>query len=200
MKEPPACSSARVAVATGNRMKVIAVQKAFTYYCDVSKVYMVRAPDWLPRQPRGSEVFAGALARAMAALSSGADFGVGVEAGPLEFYTTTGWLEVQVAVIAGPGKRVSVGVSQGFELPPGIAEKVALEGIELAEAVGEKRPGDLGEGVGYIGVLTRGYVTRSDLTLQAVLMALTPWISGWWRSLARAEELASQLGSFPGNL
>ena len=200
MEEPLACDSARVAVATGNRMKVVAVEKAFSLYCNVSRVYRVDAPRGLPRQPRGVEVVAGALARALAGLSSGADFGVGVEAGPVEFYTTTGWLEVQVAVIAGPGERVSVGVSQGFELPPGVAERVALEGVELAEAVGGIRPGDLGEGVGYIGVLTRGHVTRSDLTMQAVIMALTPWVSGWWRSLARAKDLASRLGTLPGNL
>jgi len=153
----------------------------------------VESPEGLPRQPVGVEVVRGALLRAIKAREHGVEYGGGVEAGPVEFYTTTGFIETQVAVIVGPGDRASVGVSASFELPPGVAEKVALMGVELGETAPAKRPGDLGEGVGYIGVLTRGHVTRLDLTVQAVVMALTPWISGWWGQLRKAGELLEAL-------
>jgi len=192
----PCQSPARVAVATGNTAKLRAAERALKRLCNVASVDAAEPPAGLPPQPVGSQVFWGALRRALSALGAGADLGVGVEAGPLEFYTGTGFIEVQVAVVAGPGGRVSVGLSQGFELPPGIAEKVT-SGVELGSLA--KGPGgrDIGESIGYIGLLTGGYITRSDLTEHAVAMALVPWTAGWWTTLPRAEDLEKAYGGPP---
>jgi len=192
----PCESPSRIMVATGNPAKLRAVERAARRMCNAASVERAPAPKGLPSQPVGAQVFWGALRRALAALGAGADLGVGVEAGPIEFYTGTGFIEVQVAVVAGPGERVSVGLSQGFELPPGVAEKV-VAGVELGSLARGPGGRDLGESIGYIGVLTGGYVTRSDLTEHAVAMALVPWAAGWWRELPRAEKLEEAYGGPP---
>ena len=191
-----------VALASRNPMKLVAVERAFRRYFN-ARVVMVPVETGYPRQPVGlGELVGGAAARARAALEAeaGATFGVGIEAGLMEFPSTTGFIEVQVAVVAGRDGRASVGLSQGFELPPGVVERM-LEGEELASASGLKRGSrDIGEYIGYIGVATRGAVTRLDLTVHAVLMALTPWLQGGRSWLARLEEIEEAAGALPSRL
>ncbi|MCE4624322.1 MAG: DUF84 family protein [Desulfurococcales archaeon] len=182
------------AVATRNPGKIRPVRRALKILCGIGEkeVHVVPPPEGLKPQPFGSlEVFRGALLRALEAYNyvGGKGFGVGVEAGPIEFYTGTGVIETQVAVIIGPGGRVSVGLSQSFELPAGIVERMR-RGAELGSLVPWRRgEGDLGESIGYIGVATSGLVTRADLTFQSVVMALVPWYTGEESSLALLEEL-----------
>jgi len=184
-----------VAVGTSNDMKVRAVSRAFKRYfdCEVVKVAVETS---VPAQPVGArQLVQGALERALKSLErvSDASYGVGIEAGLMEFFSSTGYLETQVAVIVGPGRRVSVGLSPSFELPPEIVDRM-LNGLELSSASNILRgKRDIGEDVGYIGVKTWGAVTRGDLTELAVRMALLPWLerSEW---LITLEEFLSQLG------
>jgi len=182
-----------VAVGTENELKVEAVRRVFRRYHN-AVVTGVPTKMRAPKQPVGlHQLLAGAVYRAVAARSTaGADYGVGVEAGLVEWYSSTGFLETQLAVIVGPGMKASVGTSSSFELPPGIVGEM-LGGTELSAASGICRGGDIGEMVGYIGVKSWGYTTRLELTEQAVLAALLPWIEGGeW--LIRVDELARRAG------
>jgi len=173
------------AIATGNPMKVRSLEVAARRFCNVRRVVTAPAPGGLPAQPVGwSQIVEGALARARAAHSrvAGSGFGVGVEAGPASIGGFT--VELQVAAVMGPDGRVSIGTSQGFMMPRRVEEEV-LRGVELGAAAGVPRPGDIGEGIGYIGVLTRGAVTRQDLTVASILMALLPWVNGYHEDLPR---------------
>ena len=186
----------RVAVGTSNELKVRAVERAFRRYME-AKAEMVEVGTGRGRQPSGIlDVAGGALERALEAYRRGGyDYGVGIEAGPIEFPSSTGYLETQVAVIVGGGCRASVGLSPSFELEKGVLEAV-LAGVELEAVVaarGVARARPLGETIGYIGVLSRGYITRLELTEAAVAMALIPWISGAAVE-GSLESLASQLG------
>lgn len=186
----------RAAVGTGNPMKVRAATLALKALLGVDEVVMVRVDSGVPRQPVGwREVVEGALNRAVRAMASaGADLGLGVEAGPVEMPGPGGFLEAQVAIVVDKDCRASIGVSPAFELDSDVLNLV-LRGVELARAVkvgrGER---DLGEGVGVIGVYTRGFVTRHDLTWLAIAMALVPRISGYSR-LASIDEIASSIGA-----
>ena len=128
-------------------------------------------------QPRGlEEIRSGATARAKFALSkAGGDFGVGVEAGI--FTIGDVYFDNQVAAIADPSGKVSLGHSAGYMLPKDAIEKLFAEGEELerwAENVsGINEVGDKG---GLIQHLTRGKMTRTELTEQCVLTALIPWL------------------------
>jgi inosine/xanthosine triphosphatase len=185
------------AVGTRNPVKLRAAERVFRRYMGL-RVVAVPVAASVPGQPVGlDELVRGALERAYKArLTAGALYGVGVEAGLLEFPTSTGFIETQVAAIVGPGLRVSLGASSSFELPPWLVSQM-LGGVELREAYSRRvRRGsrDVGEGVGYIGVETWGHMTRQDLTEQAIEAAILPWLRGGeW--LQRVEDLARSVGA-----
>ena len=178
----------RAAIATRNPGKVRPVRRVLELLCGLEKneFIVVEPPSGLAAQPVGGlQVFRGALTRALHAFSSVAPrgLGIGIEAGLVEFYTGTGFIETQVAVIVGPGHRYSVGTSASFELPQGIVDAMK-RGFELGSLIERRRHvGDLGEGIGYIGLATGGVITREELTFQAIIMALVPWYTGEVSSL-----------------
>ena len=191
----------KVCVGTANWMKVEAVRSVFRRFMGVDEVEPVNVRVSVPSQPVGiRELMQGALERALGCMEhvSDAQYGVGVEAGLIEFYSTTGFLETQLAVIMSRDSRISVGLSSSFELPPHIVNAM-LNRLELGEASGIARGSrDIGEYVGYIGVKTWGYLTRFELTVQAVISALVPWIEGGtW--LMRVDDLVKSIGlKLPG--
>lgn len=180
-----------VAVGSRNPVKVRGVERAFRRYYDVV-VEPVDVSTPIP-QPIGRDVVYWALVRAVKALeaSERASMGVGIEAGPIEFYTGGGFIETQVAVIVDSGCRASMGLSPSFELPRRVL-KAVLEGVELSKAVEVRRGGDIGEGIGYVGILSRGKITRLELTEQAIVMALLPRVAGY--ELYSVDDISSRLG------
>jgi inosine/xanthosine triphosphatase len=183
-----------VAVGSTNPVKVNAVRRAFRLLCN-AKVRGVSVESGVPAQPVGfAEVTRGAINRAHGARrEAGADYGVGIEAGLVE--TEAEPIELQVAVIVGPGGRVSIGVSQGFMIPPAWVGEVRRR-VELGEiAARETGRTGIGEKLGLIGFLTGGHVTRTDLTYNAVVMALIPWLNPdlYLERLPRIEELLRRL-------
>ena len=165
------------AVGTKNPAKIEGVRLAlYRYYPDVE----LRPVDSSPvakAQPKGlEEMTAGATARAKFALSkAGGDFGVGVEAGI--FTIGDVYFDNQVAAIADPSGKVSLGHSAGYSLPREAMEHLFAEGKELerwAESIsGINEVGDKG---GLIHHLTKGRMSRTELTEQCIVTALIPWL------------------------
>jgi len=181
------------AIGTSNPVKLRAARRVFSRYLGLT-VVGGDVKTSIPRQPVGLDaLLRGALERAYYSRRKvGALYGVGVEAGLMEFPTSTGFIETQAAVIIGPGMRVSIGLSSSFELPPWLVERM-LEGAELGEVYRPRR-GDIGELIGYIGVETMGGTTRQELTEQAIEAALLPWLRdpSWLQSI---DELAREVGA-----
>jgi len=198
--KPPEASGGRLVVAVGslNQVKVRSVRRVLGRFYDV-EVVPVAVETSVSRQPIGSrDLVLGSLERALGALASvpSAELGVGVEAGLMEFYTRTGFIETQVAVIVDRSCRASLGLSPSFELSPKVVE-LMLQGYELSQAAEIPRGlGDIGELVGYIGYATGGLITRQMLTEAAIAMALAPrlWDPSW---LITVEELSDLLGVKP---
>ncbi len=165
-----------VAVGSLNPVKIRSVSRVLSRFYDV-EVRPVSVEVSIPRQPIGIlDVLLGSLERAYKSLElvESASWGIGIEAGPIEFYSSSGFLEAQVAVIIDRLCRVSVGLSPSFELRPEIV-KLMVSGVELSQVeVIPRGLGDIGEHIGYIGYVTRGYITRQVLTEMAIAMALTP--------------------------
>jgi len=166
-----------VASGTKNPSKIEGIRKAFAkYFADV-ELRVVDSSPVARAQPKGlEEMTEGAVARAKYALAkAGGDFGVGVEAG---IFTVGGlYFDNQQAAIVDPSGKVSLGHSAGYMLPHDAMEKLFAEGKELerwAEALsGIPEVGDKG---GLINHLTKGRMTRADLTEQCVTTALIPWL------------------------
>ena len=168
---------ATFAVGTRNPTKVDGINRALSKYFRDMELRPVDSSSVAKPQPRGlEEMTAGATARAKFALSSaGGDFGVGVEAGI--FTIGDIYFDNQVAAIVNGDGRVSLGHSAGYMLPREDMEKLFKDGREL-ERWAEEISGIVGVGDkgGIIQHLTKGRMTRTDLTEQCVVTAMIPWL------------------------
>jgi inosine/xanthosine triphosphatase len=167
-------SSIAVAIGSKNPAKIEGVRRAFAHFYPDARLDYVDVPGTNP-QPIGAEdTTAGAVHRARSAIDFlRADLGVGVEAGLFKANET--YFDYHQAAIVDASNRVSLGQSMAFPLPAKPIDKMMKEGAELEELAikltGIELIGDKG---GIINHLTRGTVSRSDLTEQCVIAALIP--------------------------
>jgi len=166
-----------IALGTKNPAKVEGVRLAFKKYFPNAEIRTIDSSSVTRAQPIGLEqMTGGAIARAKFALSKiGGDLGVGVEAGIFQIGET--YFDHQQAAIVDSSGKFSLGHSAGYPLPTGAVEALIKAGNELehyAESLsGIKEIGDKG---GLVHYLTKGVMTRTDLTEQCVMMALIPWL------------------------
>jgi inosine/xanthosine triphosphatase len=171
----------RVAVGSSNPVKAKAVERIFSRFYEVS-VIMIPVSTDVPPQPVGLDVtIKGAVSRARNALaaSEGAELGVGIEAGLIQVPgTISGYMDQQFAAIIDRIGRVTLGGGPSFEYPSAIVDRVLGEGIEVGTAM-DQLTGvhDLGQKQGAIGYFSKGYLDRTTLSEQAVLMALLPRVN-----------------------
>ena len=168
-----------MAVGSRNPVKVKAVRRVLTKIYGRGKVRVrgFKVPSGVPRQPLGRQTVEGAINRARNALNrSGADLGVGIEAGlfPVEG-TITGYMDFQWCAIVDRDGWLTLGCGPGFEMPPKVVEGVLRGEGEVGELLGRMfKVERLGETIGAIGLLSHGVLDRVRLTEQAVLMAMVP--------------------------
>ncbi len=167
----------RVAVGSTNPVKVGAVARLFRLLCDPA-VEPVDVDSGVAGQPVGlGETLRGALNRAVAARDrTGADYGVGMEAGVVRVAGRL-VMDLQACIVVDRGGRVGVGLSPWFQVPPSWAGRL-LEGEELGAVAEEvlRRVG-IRSGLGVIGYLTMGLKTRLEFGEDALLMALLPFMN-----------------------
>ncbi|AEA47888.1 inosine/xanthosine triphosphatase [Archaeoglobus veneficus] len=167
----------KVVVGSRNPAKIEGVKLAFSRFFYDVEVVGKHVSSGVADQPFDGETVKGAINRAINAYSGEFDFSVGIEAGLFRLKNTaTGYLDFQVAAVYN-GSRVTIGFGPGFEYPPAVVSEV-LKGREVGDVMDEITGIErLGEKQGAIGYLTKGAVTRSELTRIAVTMALIPWIN-----------------------
>lgn len=169
----------RVLVGSRNPVKLRGVERAFREFYGQVELVAVEVDPLVPKQPIGlEETLRGALNRARGALSKvSGNYGVGVEAG---FFHLSGTpIEVQVAAVVDQAGRVGIGISPGFPLPPAFVRAIERGEVGELEEVVDRWFGTrgIGEAGGLVSLLTRGAITREDLTYYAVAMALIPFIN-----------------------
>ena len=164
-----------VAVGSMNPVKVGAARRVLERLAPLARVDGVEVESGVSDQPWGDEeTIRGALARAHAARAElDADWGVGIEGGVIA--TAAGGVRTCAwAAIVTRDLRVGVGGSLSLELPNRVAELVR-GGMELGHAMdavtGER---EVKRGVGAVGILTRGLVTRQAAYETLVAYALVP--------------------------
>lgn len=174
-----------VAVGSTNPNKVEAVEVAFSRAGLKVHINPTEPPSDLPPEPMGlMEITNGAVKRARHALSrvNQAELGVGIEAGIVEINELGIYLDITVAAIVDRMGTVTVGLSPGFMVPKVFMREI-IKGKELNE-VAEQYYGvpNIGRKMGLIGAVTKGFVRRIDLNVDAVYMALIPRMP-WNRDL-----------------
>ncbi len=164
---------ARAAVGSTNPAKLEAVHRALARLAPGCSVEGVSAPSGVGRQPFGDEeTRSGAMTRARAALQSGADVAFGLEGGVI-FEGDVPWLVSWVAVVDRDGRR---GEASGLRMPlPKVAAERLRAGDELGDVIDALFDVHLSkQQAGAIGLLTEGFVSRTDAFADLVAMACAP--------------------------
>lgn len=158
-----------IAVGSLNRVKVEAVRNVMEkIYGDV-RITAVDVPSNVPEQPFEEQTRQGAENRAREALGDH-DMAVGIEAGVFEF--SDGMYDIQQCCIVDRDGRATYGQGSGFRYPDEIAGRVR-DGETVGDACRDLfgREG-IGKKGGAIGMLSRGLLTRLELTEQSVTAAM----------------------------
>jgi inosine/xanthosine triphosphatase len=169
----------RIAVGSTNDVKINAAKKAFERALRVECIASGFDVDsGVKAQPIGDETVRGAINRAKAALekSPEAEFGVGIEAGLFWNEFSKQYFDVQYCAIADRHGRVTLGHGSGFAYPEPVANEIRKGrtiGDVMSELAGIE---NIGKKMGAVGHLSKGAIERTELTEQAVLMALIPRI------------------------
>ncbi|MDA4135248.1 MAG: inosine/xanthosine triphosphatase [Thaumarchaeota archaeon] len=171
-----------VAVGSTNAAKTVGVKRAFSTLFRDLELREVDASKLVRAQPMTlDETVEGAQERAIFSLESArSDFGVGVEAGLIGL--GEGWpghhLNLQIAAIVDSSGRLSFGCSSGFPIPSRFVERLRKNYEELDryahELTGAKK---VREEHGVVYGLTKGRLSRVEMTEQCVSMALVPWLN-----------------------
>ncbi|MEI8360878.1 MAG: DUF84 family protein [bacterium] len=169
----------KINIGTTNLGKIEAVKRAVAVYDALSGSLTegVAVESGVNAQPIGLEmIIQGAMNRAKAAFEvSECELGFGLESGiyPAPF-TKSGYFDTCACAIY-DGLNFHLGMSSSFEYPPKMIELVLNEGKEVTEAalsLGFSEDKSFREGLGMIGILTHGKLTRIDYSFQAVQSAM----------------------------
>jgi len=173
-----------VAIGSRNRAKVKGVRRAFRRFFRGTEFKEVDLTTRVKTQPMGLDQTAkGARQRAELAIKEGeADFGVGVEAGIIRLAQEDAeggfFLNVQIAAVVDSSGRLSFGSSSGFPIPTKFVSLIGFEQAELDkyahELTGAKK---IREEDGVVYHLSKGRLSRVEMTEQCVSMALVPWLN-----------------------
>lgn len=165
---------ARAAVGSTNPAKLEAVHRALARLAPGCTVEGVTVPSGVGAQPVGdAQTREGARQRARAALAaSGADVALGLEGGVI-FEEDTPWLVSWVAVVDRAG-RLGEASAMRMRLPVAAAERLR-RGEELGDVIDAMFDVRLSkQQAGAIGLLTEGFVSRTDAFADIVAMACAP--------------------------
>jgi inosine/xanthosine triphosphatase len=164
----------RLCVGTLNPAKIKGVVSAFENYFKVVDVKGFKVETGLPPQPIGLDyVVRGAELRARGAMKEGCDFSVGVEAGFYELNSV--FYDVEASYVISKEHGESLGFSPSFPIPKWFVDEIKRGRFrELEEIVDYLfSTENIGDKTGFISILTKGVVVRSELSKLATLMALT---------------------------
>lgn len=163
----------KIAVGSKNKVKVESVIKAVELLNLNAEIISINVESGVPAQPFCDETYIGAKNRATRALEkTTADIGIGIEGGVCEIHNKM--LAYAVVFAKGRDGNENFAYSASFTLPEKVA-KTVKEGLELGYAIDKiynMQGTKFNEGA--VGILTR-VITRKDLYVQPVIMALYPF-------------------------
>lgn len=175
----------RILIGTKNPGKIQGAKLAFEKYFDNIEIEGISVESEVGAQPVNQEILEGARNRVRNLKAYAkrnniyADFYVSSEAGITDLLGE--WIDINCVVIEDKEGFQSVGTSQGFPIPEKYIKEI--KETELGKVMDKIFEGtDLGKGKGGINYLTKGEVSRIELTQNAFVMALTKHINGEiWR-------------------
>lgn len=171
----------KILIGTKNPGKIEGARKAFERYFNNVEIEGIAIDSEVSDQPVNSEIIMGAknriknLKKYAKENKIEADFYIASEAGITNFLGE--WIDINCAVIEDNKGFQSMGTSQGFPIPEKYIEEIRKTELgKVMDRLFDKK--DTGKGQGGISYLSKGEITRIDLTKNAFIMALTRHING----------------------
>ena len=171
----------KILIGTKNPGKIEGAKKAFERYFDNVEIEGISVDSEVPDQPVNSEIIIGAknriknLKKYAKENKIESDFYIASEAGITN--SLGEWIDINCAVIEDKEGFQSIGTSQGFPIPDKYIEEIRKTGLgKVMDRLFNKK--DTGKGQGGISYLSKGEITRIDLSKNAFIMALTRFING----------------------
>ncbi len=171
----------KILIGTKNPGKIEGARKAFERYFNNVEIEGIAVDSEVSDQPVNSEIIMGAknriknLKKYAKENKIEADFYIASEAGITNFLGE--WIDINCAVIEDNKGFQSMGTSQGFPIPEKYIEEIRKTELgKVMDRLFDKK--DTGKGQGGISYLSKGEITRIDLTKNAFIMALTRHING----------------------
>lgn len=171
----------KILMGTKNPGKIEGARQAFEKYFDNVEIQGIAVESEVGAQPVNEEIFQGAKNRVKNVKKYAeennvkADYYVASEAGITNLLGE--WIDINAVVIENAQGFQSVGTSQGFQIPEKYVKEIQETELgKVMDKIFEKH--QLGQGKGGINLLTKGEVSRIDLTKNAFLMALISHING----------------------
>lgn len=175
----------KILMGTKNPGKIEGARQAFEKYFENIEIEGIPVSSNVGDQPVNEEILQGAKNRVKNLKEYAknnnikADYFVSSEAGITNLLGE--WIDINCVVVENKEGLQSVGTSQGFPIPDKYIDEIKETelGKVMDKIFSEK---ELGKGKGGISFLTKGEVSRIDLTRNAFIMALTKHINGYiWR-------------------
>ena len=175
----------KVIVASKNPGKIEGAKQAFEKYFENVEIEGVSVESNVGNQPVNEEIMQGAknrvknLRKYAKENNIKVDYYIASEAGITN--SLGEWMDFNIAVVENANGEQSVGSSAGFQIPNKYIDEIRQ--TELGKVMDKIFSGNqLSKGNGGIGNLTKGEISRIDLTRQAFIMALIKFINGEiWR-------------------
>ena len=175
----------KILIGTKNPGKIQGAKEAFEKYFDNIEIQGIPVNSDIGNQPIDKEIFQGAQNRIKNLKKYAkdnkleADFYISSEAGITNLLGE--WIDINAAVVENKNGLESIGISQGFPIPDKYIEQIKQTELgKVMDTLFSKT--NLNKGKGGINILTKGKISRIDLTKNAFIMALTKHINGEiWR-------------------
>jgi len=172
----------RILVASKNPVKIDGVRQAFSNYFDDFEILNFSVDSEVPGQPFNEQMIQGTdnriknLMKINTEQNLNADFFVALESGIEK--RGDRWFNMNSACVTDKNGKKGYGCSSFFELPNHFIEKMQNEKVELCH-VAETVSGckDIRSKHGISGFFTKKVITRTKLSVDAVVSALVPFIN-----------------------
>ena len=171
----------KILIGTKNPGKIEGAKQAFEKYFENIEIEGIPVESEVPAQPVNEEIFQGAKNRVKNLKKYAkqndlkADFYIASEAGITNALGE--WIDINSVVIEDVNGFQTVGTSQGFQIPEKYVDEIKQTELgKVMDKIFSKQ--QLGQGKGGINLLTKGEVSRIELTKNAFIMALIGHING----------------------
>ena len=171
----------KILMGTKNPGKIEGAKQAFEKYFENVEIEGIAVDSEVGNQPINEEIFQGAknrvknLKKYAKENNIKPDYYVASEAGITNLLGD--WIDINAVIIENAEGYQSVGTSQGFPIPEKYVKEIQETELgKVMDKIFNKE--QLGKGKGGISLLTKGEVSRIELTKSAFLMALISHING----------------------